>query len=211
MRRGRLLLAGVLSTALVVATAVAGCATPAPPLTTMAPGWEQYFGVTWETAQRGFARRLPVELTMANDLPVMLDPSIKGRIPYGHDPTVLLYFLDQHAYPPEPDGMWVAGGGRADIIVRTNNRIDHFTMTVSSPINTRFTVSAGAESRTMALLPEKKVTFDVPASGIKGFRSYAYLMSAQSSDGFVPHLRDPKSPDYRNLGVQVTFQAIEAR
>ena len=67
---------------------------------------------TWEATERGWARRLPVELTMANDLPVMLDPSIKGRIPYGHDPAVLLYFLDQHAFPPEPHGMWISGSGR---------------------------------------------------------------------------------------------------
>ena len=69
---------------------------------------------TWEATQRGWARRLPVELTMANDLPVMLDPAIKARIPYGRGPIVLLYFLDQHAYPPEPDGMWVSGSGRAE-------------------------------------------------------------------------------------------------
>ena len=30
---------------------------------------------TWQITERGFARRLPVELTMAPDLPVMLDTS----------------------------------------------------------------------------------------------------------------------------------------
>jgi hypothetical protein len=63
VRCGRLVLAGVLGTALVVTTAVAGCATPALPLTTMAPGWEQYFGVTWETAQRGGGTVLRGEVT----------------------------------------------------------------------------------------------------------------------------------------------------
>ena len=53
------------------------------------------------TFERGAARRLPVELTMANDLPVMLSSApIRGRIPYGHNPTMLLYFLDQNAFPP---------------------------------------------------------------------------------------------------------------
>ena len=59
---------------------------------------------------------------------------IRAHIPYRRDPLMLLYFLDTHAFPPEPDGMWVAGGGRADIVVRTVNRLDHFTMTASSPI-----------------------------------------------------------------------------
>ena len=166
---------------------------------------------TWEITERGPARRLPVELTMANDLPVRLAQPTRAHIPYRNDPLMLLYFLDAHAFPPEPDGMWVAGGGRADIIVRTVQRLDRFTMTASSPIPTRFTVSAGADARVVALTPQKPVTFDVPASGVKGFRSWAYLMSAQSSDGFIPRLRDPASHDNRNLGVQVTFQAIEAR
>jgi hypothetical protein len=166
---------------------------------------------TWEITERGPARRLPVELTMANDLPVRLAQPIRAHIPYRRDPLMLLYFLDTHAFPPEPDGMWIAGAGRADIIVRTVNRLDHFTMSASSPIATRFTVAAGADARTVALLPDKRATFDVPASGTKGFRSYFYLMSAQSSDGFIPRLRDPNSQDNRNLGVQVVFQAIEAR
>ena len=166
---------------------------------------------TWEITEKGPARRLPVELTMANDLPVRLAQPLRAHIPYRRDPLMLLYFLDTHAFPPEPDGMWVAGGGRADIIVRTNNRIDHFTLTASSPIATRFTVSAGSDTKIVPLLPQKPVTFDVPASGVKGFRSWEYLLSAQSSDGFIPHLRDPASPDNRNLGVQVVFQAFEAR
>ena len=79
---------------------------------------------TWEIAEHGFARRLPVELTMANDLPVRLAQPLRAHIPYGHDPDVLLYFLDQHAFPPEPPGMWVSGDGRADIIVRSDNLLD---------------------------------------------------------------------------------------
>ena len=154
---------------------------------------------TWEITEHGAARRLPVELTMANDLPVRLAQPLRAHIPYGHNPFLLLYFLDGHAFPPEPDGMWVAGGGRADIIVRAQNPLDRFTMTAASPIATRFTVS------------RVPITFDLRASGVKGFRSYAYLLSAQSSDGFVPRLRDPNSQDNRNLGVQVTFQGVEAR
>jgi hypothetical protein len=50
-----------------------------------------------------------------------------------------------------------------------------------------------------------KVAFDVPVSGVHDFKSYAYLLSAQSSDGFIPHLLDPKSDDPRNLGVMVRF------
>ena len=50
------------------------------------------------TTERGFARRLPVELTMANDLPIVL---IAGPRAHSWFNDVLLYFLDEHAYPPE--------------------------------------------------------------------------------------------------------------
>ena len=65
------------------------------------------------TTEKGPARRLPIELTMVHDLPYMLDAG-RARIPYGHDPTMFLYYLDQNAFPPEPPGMWVSGAGRAD-------------------------------------------------------------------------------------------------
>ena len=177
---------------------------------------------TWEIAERGLARRLPVEITMANDLPVALAQPSRSHIPYGHDPEVLLYFLDRHAFPPEPVGkaadgsnifgMWVAGGGRADIILRSDNLLDRLTVTVESPIATTFIVGAGASTRSIAIAPgAPPVTFDLPVSGVRGFNSYAYLVSAQSSDGFIPQVRDPHATDGRNLGVLMKIQAVERR
>lgn len=169
---------------------------------------------TYQTAERGFARRLPVELTMGNDLPIMLN-STRARVPYGHDPTVLMYFLDERAYPPEQTTadsthreIWVSGSGRSDILVRSDDPIDHLAMTVESPIRTVFTVSAGAAETTLPLVPGKTATFDVGASGVRGFESYAYLLSVQSSDGFTPHLVDPNSRDNRNLGVRMKFTVV---
>jgi hypothetical protein len=146
---------------------------------------------------------------MANDLPVMLSSApIRGRIPYGHDPTMLLYFLDQNAFPPEPPGMWVTGGRRADIIVRTVDPIDHMAIAAESPIRTRLTVSIGADEVSVSIVPGPPITFNVPASGVKSENGYAYLMSASSSEAFVPHAEDPASPDYRNLGALLRFQAV---
>jgi hypothetical protein len=157
--------------------------------------------------ERGPARRLPVELTMVNDLPVMLAPS-RPRIPYGHDPTMLLYFLDQNAFPPEPPGMWVSGGGRADIIVRTVDPIDHLSIEAESPIRTTLTIAMGAGDVTVSLIPPRVSNFDVPASGVRYLQSYAYVLSIRSSDGFVPHLQDAKSSDSRNLGALLRFRAV---
>ena len=116
--------------------------------------------------ERGAARRLPVELTMVTDLPVMVAGPTRARIPYGHNPTMQLFFLDQNSFPPEPPGMWVAGGRRTDIIVRTVERLDHLAVEAESPINTVLTVSMGAEPVVVPLVPGKVATFNVPARGV---------------------------------------------
>jgi hypothetical protein len=163
---------------------------------------------TYLMTERGAARYLPVELTMANDLPVMLAGPSRAHIPYGRDPTMLLYFLDQNAYPPEPPGMWIAGGRRADVLVRTEDRIDHLSVTAESPIATVLTVSLGGDPMDVPITPHKPVHFDLPALGVRGFHSYGYLLSAYSPEGFVPRLRDPGSQDGRNLGVLMRFAAM---
>jgi len=167
------------------------------------------------TTERGAARRLPVELSMLTDLPVMLAGPSRARIPYGHDPTMLLYFLDQNSFPPEPPGMWVAGGRRTDIVVHVNDPLDRLAVEAESPIPTILTVSMGGESVVVPLTPGKIARFNVPARGVlyeRYVRSFAYLLSASSSGGFVPALRDPAATarDYRNLGALMRFAAVPA-
>src|SRR5262249_52101370 len=139
--------------------------------------------------------------------------------PYGRDPEVLLYFLDTHAFSPEPVGktedgsrlygMWVSGSGRADVIVRSERPLRQLTITAESPIRTRFTVSAGGAEASVSMTPGTPARLDVPTSGVRGLNSYAYLLSARSTEGFTPRLRDPASHDDRNLGVLMRFQAVE--
>jgi hypothetical protein len=124
---------------------------------------------------------------------------------------MFLYFLDKHAYPPEPDGMWIAGDGRAEIIVRTVDPIDHFKVTAFSPIHTILTISAGAATSRVQLVPRTSVSFDVPvAGGVRGQNGWAYLLSARSSEGFTPRLQDPNLKDDRNLGAQIKLQVVSA-
>ena len=166
---------------------------------------------TWEATERGWARRLPVELTMVNDLPVRLDTALRARVLYGHDPWMFLYFLDRHAYPPDPDLMWIGGDGRADIIVRTVDPVHHLRVTASSPIQTVLTISAGGAVSTVPIVPGASITFDVPAEGgVRGASGWSYLLSAQSSEGFIPRLHDPYPKDDRNLGVQIKLQVVTA-
>ena len=163
-------------------------------------------------AERGFVRMLPVELTMSNDLPIMLDAQ-RSHLWYG---DVLMYFLDEHAFPPEvvgpngEKGIWIAGNGRADMIVRSEQPIDHLRMTVASPIATEFIVSMGRGALRVAIAPGRQTAFDVAAAGVRGSKSYAYLLSARSMEGFTPRLQTPDSTDLRNLGALMTFVAVPA-
>ena len=198
-----------------------------PPLTAAAPALVAWaggalftakmlvspFGVAKSPSQlteRGFARRLPVEITMANDLPVILE----GLRAHYWFSDVMMYFLDEHAYLPETvdeqgnKGFWLAGDGRADIIIRCEWPIDHLRVTATSPIPTTVIMSFGGAQSTARLTPGVPSTFDVPASGIRDEHSWAYLLSAQSTEAFTPHLRDPASNDPRNLGAMIRFVAV---
>jgi hypothetical protein len=163
---------------------------------------------TWELYERGMPRRLPVELPMSQDLPVALAQPMRSPIPYS-DPGLRLSFLDQNAWPPEPPGMWISGAGRAEIILRAERPVRHLFVEAESPIRTTVTLSLGGDEVSVVLEPKKVTTFVVPAgSPVPGrYGDSVYLMTTQSSDGFVPHLMDG-SADYRNLGALLRFRAV---
>jgi hypothetical protein len=158
--------------------------------------------------EKGPARRLPVELTMANELPMRLAQPLRGPIQYRIDPGVKLYFLDENAWPPEPNGMWVSGSGRAEVIVRCAWPVEKIEVEAESPIHTVLTVALGAEPVTVSIEPKKIYTFEVKAAGVRGFGDYNYLMTTHSTEGFVPHLLEPANMDYRNLGAQMRFRPV---
>ena len=87
--------------------------------------------------------------------------------------------------------MWISGSGRTDIIVRTTQPIDYIVAELQSPIPTTVTVAMGGAPVTVQLKPEQPQTIRVPASGVRGLESYAYLLTARSTGAFIPHLVDP--------------------
>jgi hypothetical protein len=132
-----------------------------------------------------------------------------------------LYFLDPHAFPPEPVGkavdgstvwgIWVSGSGRAEIIVRTAFPVDHLEIEAESPIRTVVTLTLGAAPGSTTVVPKQVSRLELKASGVQGLNDYNYLLTVRSTEGFVPHLIDPTSRDYRNLGVQIRFKAVAAQ
>ena len=161
----------------------------------------------WLNAQQGPLRVLPVELTLVNDLPVRLDQG-RSRISHGEDPELLLYYLDENAWRPEPPGIWVAGRARADIIVRTNPPVSTMEVTLRSPIANTVTVTVDGSRRIAMLSPNETFTMRFPVSGVHARGAQSFVVQVETDDGFVPRLRDATSNDGRYLGVAVRLDGI---
>lgn len=160
----------------------------------------------WITSQRGALRLLPVELTMPDDLPVRLRLD-RARLNYGN-PRKLLYLVDQNAFNPEPDGIWIAGDARADVLVRSDVFGD-LQIRLQSPIANDVELDAGGRSVRVRLEPGVSADVRVPAEWVQSqVGSAACLLSVSTSDGFVPRLIDPQSNDSRFLGVLLNFTVL---
>ena len=157
------------------------------------------------SVERGMLRMLPVELTMVNDLPINLDAP-RARIEYG-DPTVLLYYLDHNAYRPDQAGIWIAAQRRADIIVRSGPPLVDLKLTLRSPVANSVDVRLGGASRTVELEPGVSQSVSLKPVGVYARRSWAYLLSVRTENGFVPRLTEAGSSDGRYLGVILDLAA----
>jgi hypothetical protein len=157
----------------------------------------------WQHAAHGLFRWLPVEVTMANDLPIMIDPH-RGRVPVAPvagEPEIFLYFLDDRV-SRDPGRMWVAGGSRTEIIVRAGEPLSTLRVTLRAPVANRVWLGAGRGRRDVQIAPDETVVVAVQAMSRPSRAGHAHLLSIETETGFVPHLVDPASNDRRFLGVE---------
>ncbi|MEE2792822.1 MAG: hypothetical protein VX453_14395 [Acidobacteriota bacterium] len=162
---------------------------------------------TYVGPERGLLRALPVELTTVLDLPIMLDAP-RARVSYGDSPMMQLYFLDRNASLPEPQGFWILGKRRADIIVRTGRELVTITVTARSPIATKVSIDIGGGDEVIALKPGVSGTATIRPAGVYSRQSWAYLMRIRTSDGFVPRLVESGSTDSRFLGAAINLTVL---
>lgn len=161
----------------------------------------------WQNTQRGLFQVLPVELTMVNDLPVQLDQG-RSRIPYGNNPRLLLYYLDDNAWRPEQPGLWVAGEAETDLIVRTAPPLSAVAITVSSPIENTAALRVDGTPYHIDLEPNRPVTIRAPVDGVIARGAQSFILTIETDEGFVPRLLDANSDDGRYLGVVVSLKGI---
>jgi hypothetical protein len=158
--------------------------------------------------RQGALRLLPVEMTMVNDLPIMIN-SGRARIPYG-EPRMFLYFLDDHAWVPERAGIWVEGRSKTEIIARSGERFARLDVTLQSLVPNRVSLSAGAGSRTVDLEPRAITTVSLPTRTWFARGGASLLLTVEPGEGAVPRLLDPTQGDTRFLGVLMQLKGIVA-
>lgn len=178
----------------------------------------------YEHSKSGLFRRLPIELTMVNDLPVNLQPD-RTRQPLGGTPPVFGYFVDDNIYARERDAFWVKGESTADLLLRApiapesqaagveearSLRIEKLTVILETgPRPNRVTLDAGAGRRVIELAASSQQTIELEMPRGVPYKyhpdyptNYVYSLAIGSSTGFVP-MFESGGNDSRFLGVMV--------
>jgi hypothetical protein len=182
---------------------------------------------TGDHSKSGLLRRLPIELTLINDLPVAQNPDRRMQ-PLGGDPHVFAFFPDDNAYNPEGEWFWVKGRSNAEIVLRApvahaggdqwiSKAITRLNVEIrNGGVSNRVTVSTGRESQALDMTPGELKTISLAVRSGVPFRrevqptSYLYTLSVTTTSGFVPFLDNPcpqrdKCPpgDSRFLGAMI--------
>jgi hypothetical protein len=154
----------------------------------------------WHNVEHGIPRLLPIELTLADNLPVRLDLQ-RSRLDLD---GALLYEMDENAFLPEQTKrFWVAGAARAEMILRTDRPIEKATLNLHSVVANHVSVTLGRANAEIDLQADGSGTlvFDPGPGAAYNGGSRAYVFTVTTTNGFVPAEADPKSPDRRFLGV----------
>jgi hypothetical protein len=169
-------------------------------------------------------RAFPVELTLANDLPINMIRE-KSRIALNGTPPVMAYFLDDNTYAREPgNAFWVRGESRAEVMLRAPVvpevrdgqevmrplRIPRLELTLETgPVPNRITVDTGADRQVVDIPANDRRTIIVSMrEGIPYRRdpwvptNYVYSLSIDSETSFVPMFQSGGG-DARFLGIFV--------
>ena len=153
---------------------------------------------------------LPLELTLLQKIPGYF---LKGWT----DAVWVVPKENFHAQEPNPDGVWVRGASRSQVVlvakkpvasvqVRLRSLSDQNVVTFESPVD-RVTVRFDTEEKRLGTPIELKLK---PVARDLGFLAeggdeYFYSFTLDCSDGVMPARREDKNDDYRYLGVFLDF------
>ena len=156
-----------------------------------------------------FQRLLPLELTL---LP-------HGRIPgywmknWGQGTWVLRKdaFLAEENHP---NGVWVRGDSRSEVVIVSPLPLETLYLTAFSPLpDNVLTLDSGVDRVEVRFDSSASSPLELdlePVARDLGFlerspREYFYRLTVETTDGWMPARRDPESGDYRYLGAFLSF------
>jgi hypothetical protein len=182
-----------------------------------------------EHPKRGPFRMLPVELSLANDLPINIRAN-RVRRPLAGTPPLSAYFLDDNAYDLEGERFWVRGGARADLIVRAPAQpVSRGEAEVwrslslrqlqvdleAGPVANTVTIRSGGSTEVVTLQPGEQRTVLVRMPRGLPYKpmpenptNYMYNLSITSASSFIPMFDQPGAGDHRVLGVFVRLEPV---
>jgi hypothetical protein len=154
-------------------------------------------------------QRLPLELTLLSG----------NRLPgfYAQTWGNAVWIVQRRSFFAEerhPHGVWVRGSTRSEVIVVSPAPLPRLELTVYSlAAENELTLDSGVDRLIVRFDSEGKrngTPADLavaPAARNQGFfpRDFFYRFTVETTGGFVPARRDPKSGDPRDLGVFLDF------
>jgi hypothetical protein len=162
-------------------------------------------------AKHGPLRALPVELTLLNDVPIIIEQATK-KVWFGeqvvgdpNDPGFQIYFLDDNAFGRETDkSFWTRGEARAEFLIKSTFPAKRLELTISAgAVPAKVKASIGGRSQeVMVSEGDTQITFNLPSGFWYDARAFVWVASISTSNGFVPIFHG-ESTDTRYLGVRV--------
>jgi hypothetical protein len=171
-------------------------------------------------------RLLPVEYTMLNDLPINTE-SERRRVPWyrkaddGEEIAFFLYHLDHASFLKTRSAggeqrLWIKGGRRAELVIRTAKRLKTITVRVTNINRTNDVgISVQGGSKRMRMAPREKKTLVFRAVSPFAYYymtkepSYIYTVVAETGVGLTPRTQPGGENDWRYLGAMLEFQVEE--
>jgi tetratricopeptide (TPR) repeat protein len=170
-------------------------------------------------------RFLPVELTMINALPTLINPRLM-QVENDKDLPYRLYFFDENATdmsPREfwvqgektvelavrPFNAWVQGEKTAEPVVRPSKSQEVLAITITNgPIENRVDLSVAGTTQSIRFeIPGQQKRFAFPLKwSMPYFTSFLYPVKIRSHTGFVPKFApETELSDPRYLGCRVNI------
>lgn len=167
-------------------------------------------------AYRGLFRLLPVELTLIDTLPNLVNPHLM-QVFHDETPAFRLYYFDDHTYNiANSTNFWVRGEKSAELAVRTFEPQDYLALSFTNgPIANQIDVEVAGVTRSLifdAARETKRLVFPLQWSIPYFTTNRIYPVKIRPHHGYVPRFTVESQLDLaRNLGcrVQLSLHAFD--